>query len=188
MGNQPLKALLAPAAGLFVLCLATTTAHAQTSGTITGTVEVSITLEAGCEVNGSSGPADVDFGAINFGEHSTLFLEATAQAQFDQTAISVLCSPGTEPQFTVRGGLHDDYSGSTAHYAMKHSSDSHYVPYNLYRDSGSSNAVEPNASYPLDGDPDGIIPQNITLYGKAYGQGGLTAGAYNDTLTLALEF
>ena len=187
MGNQPLKALLAPAAGLFVLCLATT-AHAQTLGTITGTVEVSITLEAGCEVNGSSGPADVDFGAIDFGEHSTLFLEATAQAQFDQTAITVLCSPGTEPKFKVTSSLHDDHSGSTAHYAMKHSSDSQYVPYNLYRDSGNSDAVEPNASYPLDGDADGITPQNLTLYGKAYGQGGLTAGAYNDTLTLALEF
>lgn len=174
-------------AGLIFL-LSSNIALAQTTSSVTGTVAVTITLEAGCKINSSAEQSNIDFGEIDFGTHSTLFDEANAQALHSGQSIEVLCSPGLEPEFKIISGENDSQATGGASHAMKNSNSSHYVPYSLFLDAGYNSLVTTNTSYPLAGNADGENPQALELYGRAQGAPGLAAGTYHDTLAIELEF
>lgn len=174
-----------------VLALATLLAGAVGSsalqaGTVTGTIDSTITLEAACEVNGDNSAAGVDFGSIDFGNHSTLFTEADAQVLSSSSAIEVLCSPGVSPTFTINSGANDSNSGGSANHAM--SNGSLYVPYSLYTDSGRNDELALSTAFPLPGTADGTTAQTLELYARAFGQPGLAADTYTDTLSVQLDF
>ncbi|MFM9270396.1 spore coat U domain-containing protein [Halomonas elongata] len=153
---------------------------------VTGTVDVSIELTAACEVNGSTATSGVDFGSLEFGSHTTLFSEADSEVLNGGDAIEVLCSPGVTPSFQITGGANDVESGAQNH-AMANGS-GNFVPYSIYTDAARTSALEPNTPYTLSGTPDGITPQTLPLYGRAYGQPGLAADSYSDTLNVELSF
>lgn len=153
--------------------------------TVSGTVDVSMELEAACEVNGSASASGVDFGSLAFGSHTSLFEQADAMVLNNGTAIEVLCSPGVEPSVRITGGANDAQGGSANH-AMSYLDN--YIPYTLYTDVGRSSALNVNVAHSLVGTADGTTPQTLELYGRAFGQPGLASGTYTDTLNIELAF
>ncbi|HET6538181.1 MAG TPA: spore coat protein U domain-containing protein [Sphingopyxis sp.] len=88
---------------------------------VTGTVDATITLEAGCIVNGQNfddGSTGVDFGTIDFGTHNTLFTESDAQILSGATELTVQCSNGITPVVTFDAGLNDSQGAGVGLHAM----------------------------------------------------------------------
>ncbi len=173
---------------LLLITFVYSSTNAQESGSISGTIDVSITLEPGCTVNDSAGPTNVEFGSINFGTHSTLFTQADGQALYDSGNIEIICTPGLSPSFKITQGSNDGDAIAPATHAMADTGEDHYVSYDIFQDSGRSQKIVNNTSYPLDGTADGETPQIINIYARAYGSGGLVDGVYKDTLQIELEF
>ncbi|WP_336962837.1 spore coat U domain-containing protein [Sphingobium aquiterrae] len=150
---------------------------------VSGTVDATITLTSACEVNGSTGTSNVDFGTLDFGTHSTLFTSATAQVNGNGSGeIAVQCSPGADATLTFTGGLHDAAIGGSGR-AM--SDGTLFVPYDIYRDSAFNTVLANGASITITAD--GSI-QHIPVYGRALGISGLAAGTYTDTISVMLAF
>lgn len=162
---------------------------ALAAGTVTGTIGAKITLEGACEVNGNPGvDSGVDFGAIDFGTHSTLFTQADDSVLNAGGAIKVLCSPGLEPTFTITSGTYDGQGTGGGIHAMKHTTEAEYVTYNLYTDSAGGTALALNTPFTVPGTADGETPQELQLFGRAFGAPGLVSGVYNDTLNVQVDF
>ncbi|MGL3821806.1 Csu type fimbrial protein [Sphingopyxis sp. R3-92] len=155
---------------------------------ITGTVDATITLTAGCIVNGQNfdnGTSGADFGVIDFGTHNTLFTEADSQILSGASAFTVQCSNGITPVLSFDAGQHDgDGSGAGLH-AMAHATEAgQFVTYNLYSDSTRLAVI------PVGGDvslTNGGTLQTVNIYARAFGEAGLTPGVYNDVVTVVLE-
>ncbi|MDT8893432.1 spore coat U domain-containing protein [Halomonas sp. I1] len=169
--------------GFLIPLLVSGPAFAQS---VTGTIDVSIELTAACEVNESTSTSGVDFGSLDFGSHSTLFVDADAEVLNGGTAIEVLCSPGVTPSFQISGGANDGDSGSQNH-AMADGS-GNFVPYSIFTDAARTSVLDAGTPHALSGTADGVTPQTLALYGRAYGQPGLAAGSYSDTLNVELSF
>ena len=152
--------------------------------TVTGTIDASITLEDACSINNEEGSA-VDFGSLAFGTHSALFDESDAQVA-GAGGISVLCSPGVAPTFTLLSGLHDNQASPAVH-AMQDTAETAFVGYTLYTDSARTTALAVNDTIVLSAFAS--TPQTIDLYGRAFGDpGNLPAGTYEDTLNVELSW
>lgn len=154
--------------------------------TVSGTIDASITLEAACSVDGAEGAA-VDFGSLAFGTHSALFGEADAQVA-GAGGISVLCSPGVTPTFTLLSGLHDNQASPAVH-AMQDTAATAFVGYTLYTDVARTTELAINDEIVLSEFTSGSGSQSIDLYGRAFGDpGNLPAGTYEDTLNVELSW
>jgi len=155
---------------------------------ITGTVDATITLEAGCIVNGQSfsdGAAGADFGTLDFGTHNTLFTEADGQILNGGGAFLIQCSPGLTPVLSFDAGENDGLGAGAGLRAMENASaPGTYVTYNLYSDAGRTTII------PIGGDvtlaADGS-QQTVNVYGRAFGEPALTPGTYGDVITVVLE-
>lgn len=155
---------------------------------IAGTVDATITLQAGCIVNGQSlddGATGASFGSVNFGTHNTLFVQADGQLLSGGGALAVQCSPGITPILSFEAGLHDGSGVGSGVHAMEHTSTSgKFVTYNLYSDAGRNTVI------PIGGDitlPSTGAPQTVNIYARAFGEAGLVPGTYSDTITVVLE-
>lgn len=168
--------------------LATTAAMAQQVSGTTGTIDVTMTLTAACSINNSTATDEFDLGALDFGTATTLFDQADGQVGGADGTISVICSPGASPALTVTGGTNDAESSGEGNHAMVGEGGDQFIPYSLYTDAARSQQIVTNEAVNFDGEPDGENAQTLQFYGRAYGQSGLTAGAYTDTLTVALTF
>lgn len=168
--------------------LATTSAMAQQASGTTGTIDVTMTLTAACSINNSTATDEFDLGALDFGTTTTLFDQAEGQVGGNDGTISVVCSPGTSPTLTVTGGANDAASSGEGNHAMVSEGGDQYIPYSLYTDAARSQQVATDAAVSFDGEPDGENAQTLQFYGRAYGQPGLTAGTYTDTLQVSLTF
>ncbi|MGS2743104.1 Csu type fimbrial protein [Halomonas sp. LS-001] len=152
---------------------------------VSGTIDASITLEAACAVDGAEGSA-VDFGNLAFGTHSALFDEADAQVA-GAGGISVLCSPGVTPTFTLLNGANDGDAAAATHAMEEVNSGGSFVGYTLYSNAGRTDALALNDTIVLD--EFASAPQSINLYGRAFGDpGNLSAGTYEDTLQVQLTW
>ncbi|MGO2009697.1 Csu type fimbrial protein [Vreelandella alkaliphila] len=168
---------------LFAIALFPNLVKAQT---VSGTIDASITLEAACSVDGAEGAA-VDFGNLAFGTHSALFDEADAQVA-GTGGISVLCSPGVTPTFTLLSGLHDNQASPAVH-AMQDTAATAFVGYTLYTDVARTTELALNGEIVLSEFTSGSGSQSIDLYGRAFGDpGNLPAGTYEDTLNVELSW
>ncbi|WP_422059830.1 spore coat U domain-containing protein [Sphingopyxis sp.] len=155
---------------------------------ITGTIDATITLEAGCIINGqtlSDGAGGADFGAINFGTQNTLFAQSDAEVLNSGSALSIQCSPGITPNLSFEAGENDGDGAGVGLRAMAHASAvGQFVTYNLYTDAGRT------AILPIGGDiglaATGAV-QTVRIYGRAFGEAGLLPGSYSDTITVVVE-
>lgn len=155
---------------------------------ITGTVDATITLEAGCIVNGQTfdnGSTGADFGVIDFGTQNTLFTEADSQILSGASAFTVQCSNGITPVLSFDAGLHDGDGTGLGLHAMAHETEAgQFVTYNLYSDSTRTAVI------PVGGDvtlASGGTQQTVNVYARAFGEAGLTPGVYADVVTVVLE-
>jgi len=155
---------------------------------IAGTIDATITLEAGCIINGQNhddGDTAANFGTLNFGTHNTLFTEADGEVMSGGGALQVQCSPGIAPVLSFNAGDNDGEGAGGGLRAMAHTSQAgQYVTYNLYSDAGRTTVI------PIGGDialaSTGAL-QTINVYGRSFGEDGLVAGVYDDTITVMLE-
>lgn len=180
--------------GLHKLAIGAAAATALGLGTpayadITGTVNATITLEAGCIVNGqnfSDGAAGADFGTLSFGTQNTLFTQADGQVlSGGGGAFRIRCSPGITPILSFEAGENDGEGAGAGLHAMENASaPGTFVTYNLYTDAGRSTII------PIGGDvtlaSDGS-EQTINIYGRAFGEAALIPGTYGDVITVVLE-
>lgn len=168
---------------LGVLCLACGGAFAQS---VTGSVDASITLDSACEVNGSTATTGVDFGDLAFGNHSSLFVSADAEVVSAGNGISVQCTPGTDVTLTFDGGLHAaDANAALGLRAMEHTGGASHVTYNLYGTAARDTPLAVGGSLNLTADG---TEQVVEVFGRAFGEEGLAAGGYSDTIGVTLTF
>ncbi|MGO3670032.1 MAG: Csu type fimbrial protein [Vreelandella alkaliphila] len=168
------------AATLFV---ASSLAQAQS---VTGTIDASITLEAACSVGGTEGTG-VDFGSLAFGSHSALFDQVNAEIA-GGNGITILCSPGVTPTFTLLEGANDGQAAPAIH-AMENTPDGNtFVGYTLYTNASRTDPLALSGTIDLDPFTDDTT-QSIALYGRAFGNpGNLPAGTYEDILQVQLTW
>ncbi|HMO74432.1 MAG TPA: spore coat U domain-containing protein [Sphingopyxis sp.] len=159
-------------------------AHAN----ITGSVDATITLTAGCIINGQNlddGNATADFGTLDFGTHNTLFGQADSEVLSGGGAIEIQCSPGVAPLLSFNAGENDGEGAGEGARAMAHGSVAgQYVTYNLYRDAARTDVIAIGDGVAL---TDTGAQQTIQVYGRAFGENGLITGVYGDTITVVLE-
>ena len=162
------------------------TTNAET--TVSGTIDASITLIEGCIVNGSSSATDVSFGSIDYGTVAAVFNEVDSQVLGDGVAngIEIKCTAGSAVTFTITAGLNDGVGASGTH-AMKHVTETNYVGYTLFTDSGFSNALAIGIAHTVGTFTSETQTQTFQVWGRAFGDNGLPAGVYADTLQVLLE-
>jgi|RhiMetdeSRZDD1v2_1073273.scaffolds.fasta_scaffold15093_8 spore coat protein U domain-containing protein, fimbrial subunit CupE1/2/3/6 len=141
------------------------------AGSTTAQFDVTITIQAGCEV---TGPSDLDFGT-----HSFIDSAITATTTF-----SIRCSNGTTGTIALNGGSGTSQSISTR--TMETGANS--INYNLYT----------AADYLTiwgDGTTGSTVTHNgtgsaatLTIYGRVPSQTAPTPGAYSDTVTMTVTF
>lgn len=171
-------------AALPILVLSSVPAHAD----ITGTVDATITLQAGCIVNGQSfddGTNGADFGTVDFGTQNSLFTQVDGQVLSGGAGFTVQCSNGISPALTFNAGQNDGDGAGVGVHAMAHQTEAgHFVTYNLYSDSGRTAIIPVGGSIALAG---GGGQQTVNVYARAFGEAGLTPGVYADIVTVVLE-
>ncbi|MBJ7438017.1 MAG: spore coat protein U domain-containing protein [Sphingopyxis sp.] len=171
---------------LLVACASCFSVAAQAD--ITGTVDASITLTAGCIINGQDNDdqsSAADFGLLDFGTHNTLFTEADGQILGGGTGIEIQCSPGIAPTLHFDAGENDGEGTGTGSRAMAHDATAgQYVTYDLYSDAGRTTVIPIGGDVPLA--PTGAL-QTVNIYGRAFGAAGLVTGGYSDVITVLLE-
>lgn len=169
---------------LAVMAFTVSPAHAD----ITGTVDATITLEAGCIVNGQNfddGTSGADFGTLDFGTENTLFSQADALILSGGAAFTVQCSNGITPVLSFNAGLNDGEGAGAGLHAMEHQTDAgRFVTYNLYSDAGRNTVIPVGGDVSLAG---GGAQQTVNVYARAFGEAGLTPGVYSDIITVVLE-
>ena len=155
---------------------------------ISGTINATITLTAGCIINGTNyddGGSGVAFGTLDFGSENTLFVQSDAEVLSGGGAIQIQCSPGIAPILSFNAGENDGAGAGPGLRAMAHETVAgQFVTYNLYSDAGRT------AIIPIGGDitlPSTGAAQTVTVYGRAFGEAGLVTGTYDDVITVVLE-
>ncbi len=170
------------------ILVAAASASTPARADITGSVDATITLEAGCIINGqnlSDGASNADFGTIDFGTHNSLFATADGEILSGGGAMQIQCSPGIAPTLRFQGGENDGEGSGAGARAMAHSAaPGQFVTYNLYSDAGRTTVIPIGGSVALAST--GAV-QSVNIYGRAFGEAGLTAGSYGDIITVLLE-
>ncbi|MFC4253929.1 fimbrial major subunit CsuA/B family protein [Altererythrobacter xixiisoli] len=178
------KKLFISAAALPVAIFAAVPAQAD----IAGTIDATITLEAGCIINGTNyddGATGVDFGTLDFGTYNTLFTQADAQVVSAVTGFTIQCSNGVTPTLSFNAGQNDGEGAGVGVHSMAHTTAAgQFVTYNLYSDAGRTTLIPVGGDIVLAGD--GSV-QTVNVYGRAFGEAGLTPGVYNDVVTVVVE-
>ena len=156
------------------------------SADITGTIDATITLASGCVINGANtanGASATDFGTLNFGTHTTLFSSADSQVAGGVSGVEEQCTAGVAPRLVFQNGLHDGQGSGAGNRALGNGSGG-YVTYNLFLDAGYATPIAIGGGVTLAANGS---PQNVAVYGRAYGASGLPVGTYNDVITVLLE-
>jgi spore coat protein U-like protein len=175
-------------ASAFTMIGAALLASSPAQADITGTIDATITLEAGCIINGQNlddGATGADFGTVDFGTQNTLFTSADGQLLNGGGALTIQCSPGISPTLSFDAGQNDGEGAGSGIRAMAHTgTPGQFVTYNLYSDAGRT------VSIPIGGDislaSTGAV-QTVNIYARAFGEAGLVPGLYGDVVTVVLE-
>jgi spore coat protein U-like protein len=153
---------------LCALCLASPAA----AGTVTDTFDVTLTIQAGCEV---SAPNDLNFGTVTF-----LDTALTTSADF-----SVRCTSGTNGTISLNGGIGS--SGSVATRTMESGANS--INYSLYTSSAYDtiwdDATSGTSTVPHNGTGS---TTTLTIYGRVPSQSTPAAATYSDTITITVSY
>ncbi|OLL32684.1 hypothetical protein BTH42_05505 [Burkholderia sp. SRS-W-2-2016] len=177
---------LAVAAAASFVAMPFGAAHAA----ITGQIQVQLNVSSGCQVSSGSsvqsGANINDFGTLDFGSTSPTWTNALSAEVTGSSspagALQVTCDPGVS-QFTVAidGGLRNTRT-------MQLDAGTDTVDYSVYQD------VARTTEYPVNTPVTYQVPSEgtavtVPIYGAiAPNATAKTAGAYNDTLTVTLDF
>lgn len=176
---------LMPLTAAALLGLVATTAHAD----ITGQIDATMTLQAGCIINGADtadGTSAGTLGTLDFGTETTVFDQADAEVQNAGSAITIRCSEGVAPTIAFDGGLNPGTApngGATRALALQGGAEPRFIGYELYSDAGRSTVI-------ANGDPltlpaDGSA-QTVNVYGRAFGGAALLPGTYTDVIGVVI--
>jgi spore coat protein U-like protein len=153
---------------LCAICLASPAG----AGTVTDTFDVTLTIQAGCEV---SAPNNLDFGTVTF-----LDTARTTTADF-----SVRCTSGTNGTISLNGGIGS--SGSVATRTMESGANS--VNYSLYMTADYAtiwgDGTSGTSTYPHSGTGS---TTTLPIYGRVPSQTTPTAATYSDTITITVTY
>jgi spore coat protein U-like protein len=157
-------------AGLLVCCFVSVAS--VWAGTDTDTFDVTLTIQAGCEV---TSPNDLDFGTVSF-----LDTAITADVQFQ-----IRCSTGTIGTISLDDG--DGSSGSIATRTMENGAN--VVNYSLYTTAaystiwGDGTGGSSTVSHTGTG-----VQETLTIYGQVPSQATPPPELYRDTVTITATF
>ncbi|WP_392566075.1 spore coat U domain-containing protein [Utexia brackfieldae] len=160
-------------------------AQSAQADSVSGTIGVTITLTSSCVINGAAPGADLTYGTINFGTRTTFFNSVDSSLQPTGGGnTTIQCTPGTTASAKLVSGANDTNQIAPRKHVMANGTK--YVPYDLYKEAARTTVIN-NGDTVFTGTADGT-PQTFNLYARAFGTDGLTAGTYNDTLTVELTF
>lgn len=150
----------------------------------TATFQVSATVVSGCEINGalmSGGENLGEYGAVNFGSHSSLSKETVTAVLEQNVGLTLSCTPGVSLNMALGSGLH-----ATTSRNMRATGSASYIPYQLYRDAGFSQAIPIDQVIPVAfSNPSAIT---LPIYGRLVLNGDKPPDIYSDTLLLTLSW
>jgi len=147
------------------------------AGTITGNLNVKITIAPGCQVSDGA-ISGVDFGTLDFGTWSLLNQNIDAQQDIG-SQVSLACSTG-EP-YTI--ALDDGQNFSST---RKMAFSGNYVSYELYQDPSRTQRWGIGAEA-LAAVGDGSVQSHI-VYGRVPTQAVQPAGTYTDTVVVTVAW
>lgn len=177
------KFALVPAAVLAAVLA--TTGSAQAAGSVSGTVDVKLTIGSGCVVSNADSSGSVNkFGVVDFGSHSTLANIVDAQSAGVAGASTILlnCTNGTN--YSV--GLNDGANASITQRRMAKGAD--FVNYELYKEAArTSRWGAIGSGTELTGTGIGTDVA-LTIYGRVPAQTTPSAGAYTDTVVATIAW
>lgn len=163
-----------------ILAATTPLSPAWAQSPVSSGLAVRLLVNASCDVTGSStggiGGAVLDFGT------TSLLLDAINQsiATTGPQALEVLCNSGVAWTATFDAGLNG--GGNIQNRAMRHSTGTEVVFYQLYSDTARS-AILDEVSNTGTGSP-----QAINVYGQVPEQPAPPAGSYSDMVTVTVSF
>jgi spore coat protein U-like protein len=141
------------------------------AGTVTDTFDVTLTIQAGCEV---SAPNDLNFGTATFLD----------TALTTTVAFTIRCTSGTIGTISLNGGIGS--SGTVATRTMESGANS--VSYSLYTSNAYStiwvDGTSGTSTYPHSGTGS---TTTLTIYGRVPSQSPLP-GTYSDTITITVTY
>lgn len=160
------------------------TTNSFSAGSVSGPLNVTLTIGSGCVVTGGSNSGSVnDFGTLDFGTHPSLVDAIIGQsAAAGGGNIQITCTAGVPYYITLNQGVNatgiqrNMTNGTTP------------IMYNLYQDNLHLNSWVPNISYPSP-NPTGAAT-NFIVYGQVPSVTGTqpAAGIYNDTVTVTVSW
>jgi spore coat protein U-like protein len=154
----------------YALCVASPAA----AGTVTDTFDVTLTVQAGCEV---SAPNDLNFGTVTFLD--TTALTAT-------TTFSIKCTNGTNGVISLNGG--SGSSGTVVTRTMETTANTSAINYSLYVHSTSTiwgNGSSGTSTVTHNGTGS---TTNLTIDGQVPIQSTPPAATYSDTITITVTY
>lgn len=171
---------------LGAIVLLQTAPSVESAGTVTGTLGATLTIITGCYINDGTTPGGLaNLGTINFGSVSTL--NTQIRQPYSSTtsgALNLYCSAGTAYNIGIDNGTH----ASTTQRRLAGGT-TEYVNYNLYKDSGYSEAWGTTGSAQLSGTATAIgtaIP--LTIYGEVPMQTTPSVSTYTDTVNVTVSW
>ena len=149
---------------------------------VKGQLNVQIELVEACLIDSeepTSGATDLDFGTLDFGEHTTFFEDANAVATGPTSgALTIKCTPGIVPKLSFDGGQNAGSGAGIGPRAMRMGSN--FVTYDLFH-GGDPILIDEDVELLDTGDN-----LTISISGVAHGEAGLRAGVYQDVVTVTL--
>lgn len=144
-------------------------AQAQTA---TGAFDVTVTIQADCEVTSTQ--------TLNFGSVGVLTSNVDQQAN-----LQVTCTPGTDYDIGLDEGEGD---GATTTIRKMTSAADATVDYGLFQDAGRSGNWGDTVGTDTVGSTGTGSAQSFTVYGRIPPQATPAPGVYNDTITVTVTF
>ncbi|HVT49485.1 MAG TPA: spore coat protein U domain-containing protein [Vicinamibacterales bacterium] len=164
-------------------------------GTLSGTVEATLTLTSSCVISGDTTTSGANFGTLDFGTEPANFTGAlTTQATGGAGGpghTQIVCSPDVEGvDVSVDSGQHAGQGVGVGDGARALASGAAFVPYDVYSTSSFTTA------YPTDGS---ALSVPIAAAGAAFdlpifarinktSAAALPAGTYTDSLAVTITF
>ena len=183
---------------LFAAAAMTTAIPSLTfAATTTGTINATLTLTAGCLVNGQSATTGVNFGTLDYGSSAAtfetlnatlvgtagngIFVRCTVDQPFNVQVTSSNAAPGT-----VYGTV-----SAAPRYLLLGTDNTQGIAYTLYSDAAFSTAIANNTDIAPSGTTDPTLGTNFAIYGQVAGGGFnpvIPAGTYTDTINVAVNY
>lgn len=168
------------------------------TATTNGTIGATLTLTAGCLVNGQPAAENASFGTLDFGSHVATFgALQTAVSGSQGAGIFVRCTAGEDYNLQITGSLNTAPANvyataptSGPRYLINSNDATSAVVYGLYPSAASTTPIINNNIVNAEGTADPTYGDNYTIYGKIAGNNStlVPIGVYTDTINVAINY